>query len=162
MLSKRRLWTLFSIVLCVFIVDFVKKFYVSTLQESPENLPIIVFSDFFGIRAEISYAINQGAAWGIFSEFPELLVAFRLVLITCLLFYLLVFNTHASWQVPLTLIIAGALGNVVDYYLYGYVIDMIQMTFWGYCYPVFNIADSAIFSGAVWLIVLAFFEKPKQ
>ena len=143
----------------IFLADFISKALIQNLAEVPQSLPIVLLEDFFGIRVQIAYTINSGAAWGIFSEYPALLVAFRIVLICVLSVYLFFYNKRASWRIPLACIIAGALGNVTDYFLYGYVIDMIQMIFWGYEYPVFNIADSAIFIGAIWLLTLAFFEK---
>lgn len=52
----------------------------------------------------------------------------------------------------LTLILGGALGNVIDRLLHGYVVDFIQVHFAGWYFPSFNVADSAITVGAVLLI----------
>lgn len=52
----------------------------------------------------------------------------------------------------LTLIMGGAIGNVVDRLLHGYVVDFIQLHWAGWYYPSFNVADSAITVGAVLLI----------
>eukprot|EP01136_Pigoraptor_vietnamica_P035188 Opistho-1_new@100103 len=52
----------------------------------------------------------------------------------------------------LTLILGGALGNVIDRLLHGYVVDFIQVHYGGWYFPSFNIADSAITVGAVLLI----------
>lgn len=56
-----------------------------------------------------------------------------------------------SWA--LTLIMGGAIGNVVDRLLHGYVVDFIQVHYGGWYFPSFNIADSAITVGAVLLII---------
>lgn len=53
----------------------------------------------------------------------------------------------------LALILGGALGNVVDRLLHGYVIDFIQVHHRGWFFPSFNIADSAITVGAALLIL---------
>lgn len=53
----------------------------------------------------------------------------------------------------LALILGGALGNVVDRLLHGYVVDFIQVHHGGWYFPSFNIADSAITVGAILLIV---------
>ena len=108
---------------------------------------------------QIAYAENTGAAWGIFSDFPFLLVLFRFLLIAGMCVYLVKYNTKKEWQIPLVCIISGAIGNVIDYFLYGFVIDMIQCIFWGYNYPVFNISDAAIFIGSFWILCLVLFEK---
>ena len=56
-----------------------------------------------------------------------------------------------SWA--LSLILGGALGNVVDRMLHGYVVDFIQLHLRGWYFPSFNIADSAITVGAALLIL---------
>jgi signal peptidase II len=56
-----------------------------------------------------------------------------------------------SWA--LALILGGALGNVIDRLLHGYVVDFIQVHHSGWYFPSFNVADSAISVGAVLLIV---------
>ena len=52
----------------------------------------------------------------------------------------------------LTLILGGAVGNVIDRLLHGYVVDFIQVHWAGWYFPSFNIADSTISVGAVLLI----------
>ncbi|MBA4342458.1 MAG: signal peptidase II [Methylibium sp.] len=52
----------------------------------------------------------------------------------------------------LSLILGGAIGNVVDRLLHGYVVDFIQLHWRGWYFPSFNVADSAISIGAVLLI----------
>jgi len=53
----------------------------------------------------------------------------------------------------LTLILGGAIGNVIDRLLHGYVVDFIQVHYAGWYFPSFNVADSAITVGAVLLIL---------
>ena len=53
----------------------------------------------------------------------------------------------------LSLILGGALGNVIDRLLHGYVVDFIQVHYGGWYFPSFNVADSAITVGAVLLIL---------
>ncbi len=108
---------------------------------------------------QITHAINTGAAWGVLADFPNALVLVRILLISALIIYFLGVNHRPSWNVPLCLIISGAIGNVIDYFYYGYVVDMLQFQFWGYDYPIFNIADSAIFIGSFWILLSASFEK---
>jgi len=56
-----------------------------------------------------------------------------------------------SWS--LALILGGAIGNVIDRLLHGYVVDFIQVHAGGWYFPSFNIADSAITLGAILLIL---------
>ena len=53
----------------------------------------------------------------------------------------------------LSLILGGALGNVIDRLLHGYVVDFIQVHYGGWYFPSFNVADSAITVGAACLIL---------
>ena len=53
----------------------------------------------------------------------------------------------------LALILGGAIGNVIDRLLHGYVVDFVQVHYGGWYFPAFNVADSAITVGAVLLIV---------
>jgi len=53
----------------------------------------------------------------------------------------------------LALILGGALGNVIDRLLHGYVVDFIQVHWRGWYFPSFNVADSAITVGAGLLIL---------
>ena len=53
----------------------------------------------------------------------------------------------------LTLILGGALGNVIDRAIHGYVVDFIQVHAGGWYFPAFNVADSAISIGAVMLVL---------
>lgn len=132
---------------------------IAAMPEIPSPFPYLIFDNFFGIRLQITHAVNSGAAWGVLDDFPRLLVLVRLLLISALIVYLFGVNHRPQWNVPLTCIIAGALGNVIDYFHYGFVIDMIQFRFWGYEYPVFNLADSAIFIGSFWILCSAMSEK---
>jgi signal peptidase II len=53
----------------------------------------------------------------------------------------------------LTLILGGALGNVIDRVIHGYVVDFLQVHAGGWYFPAFNVADSAITVGAVLLVL---------
>jgi signal peptidase II len=56
-----------------------------------------------------------------------------------------------SWA--LALILGGALGNVIDRFIHGYVVDFLQFHYAGRAFPSFNVADSAISIGAACLIL---------
>jgi len=62
----------------------------------------------------------------------------------------------------LSLVLGGAIGNVIDRILHGYVVDFIQVLIFGWPFPSFNVADSAISVGAAFLIFDALFISGKQ
>lgn len=62
----------------------------------------------------------------------------------------------------LSLVLGGAIGNVIDRIIHGYVVDFIQVLIFGWPFPSFNIADSAITVGAAFLIFDALFLSGRQ
>ncbi len=120
---------------------------------------IAIFKNFLGIEFSLVHATNRGAAWGLLAEYQNYLLVLRCGLVLGLGAYLCLSTKHPEWRIPLTLILAGAIGNIADYFLYGHVIDMFHFILWGYDYPVFNIADSAIFIGICWLFLCSIFDS---
>ncbi len=111
------------------------------------------------ITLSIVHTTNTGAAWSLFSNFPSLLLFVRLVITLGLIAYLLFFEPPKQLKVPLTFVAAGALGNIIDFYLYGHVVDMIYCIFYRYSYPIFNIADSVIFCSVAYLLISTVWRK---
>lgn len=148
------------------LVDILTKYYtylyIPKMSWSHPSFPfggIGIFSNFFGISFSLNHVENLGAPWGIFSAYSSFLFVARLLIIASLVFYVSYFNRIKARQFPLWLIITGAVGNVIDYISYGHVIDMFHFIFWGYSYPVFNVADSMICSGIVLLILQSLFHR---
>lgn len=152
--------------IAVFLLDFATKFL------TDKYLPVIgifswsypyggvgIFENLFGIEFSISHATNKGAAWGVGSDFQVPLLVLRVGLIIGLLIYLVKYNHSKAQEIPIALILAGAIGNVLDYFIYGHVVDMLHFVFWGHSFPIFNIADSAIFIGMCWLALLSWVEE---
>lgn len=145
---------LFLLGLFILVADQISKYL--TVQYLPmmssQTYPfggIPVFQDFLGIQFSLNYATNKGAAWGVLADYSTLLLIGRLVLIAILSLYLTRMPRGSKLKIPLVLIIAGALSNVIDAFTYGHVVDMFHFILWGYDYPIFNIADSAICIGIV-------------
>lgn len=108
-----------------------------------------------GVTFSLNYIVNTGMAWGLFAGHSGLLFALRTIIILGLLFFV-----PKRW--PIWLVVAGAIGNAIDYCLYGHVIDFFHFTFWGYSFPIFNIADSCITIGALSLLLFSRKEKQPQ
>lgn len=101
------------------------------------------------ITCSLNYAINSGAAWGTFQGNAGLLFILRCAIILALFFF-------GPKRFAKGLILTGAICNIIDYCLYRHVIDFIHFTFWGYSFPIFNVADSCITIG---ILLLLFFPK---
>lgn len=64
-------------------------------------------------------------------------------------------TARADWRqaLPYALVIAGALGNVIDRLRFGYVVDFVQWYAGSFYWPVFNVADSCIVVGAILMVL---------
>lgn len=121
-----------------------------------------VFRNWKGISFSLNHVENLGAAWGLFAAYSEWLFVIRCVVIVGLLIYLLS-SPHGEIKTwALLFLFTGALGNVCDFFIYGHVIDMFHFNFWGYTFPIFNVADSLITLGISGLFLLSFWEKKKN
>lgn len=162
---KRSFLLIFLLGIPVVAIDFLTKYLVQSHLPIHDRFPyypyggIAIFRNFFGIDFSIVHAINQGAAWSILSNYQSFLMVVRFVLVIGLIIYFFCYNRSRSWIIPLTLVIAGALGNIIDYFLYHHVIDFLHFSFWGYDFPVFNLADCSIFIGISWMLIASFFTE---
>ncbi|MEK6807276.1 MAG: signal peptidase II [Pseudomonadota bacterium] len=97
---------------------------------------------------------NTGAAFSMFSSAsPLFFVALGVGVSLGILWWLRKNPTgHRHEAIAFTLILGGALGNVIDRVTRGYVVDFLDFHFAGWHYPAFNVADSAITLGAGLLI----------
>ena len=102
----------------------------------------------FNTGAAFSFLRGQGpfAMW--------LLIGIAAIASIIILFFLARLpTTRVLLACALSLILGGALGNLVDRVYHGFVIDFIQLHIHQYAWPVFNVADSAISLGAVLLCI---------
>ena len=103
----------------------------------------------------LSHVENTGAAFGILQGAGDLLIVTTLIAVGALAFFLLTLPSRSRlYPLALSLILGGAVGNLIDRVRYGSVTDFIDPTH----YPAFNLADSAIVIGVVALFVLSWFE----
>jgi signal peptidase II len=98
---------------------------------------------------------NTGAAWGIFGNSTAALGVFSLVICAVIVLYLFVLapKTSALGTIGLALIFAGGIGNAIDRFINGYVVDFICTTFIDF--PVFNVADVGVTCGVVLFLIAA-------
>ena len=104
------------------------------------------------LTCSLNTVVNTGAACGLFSGYPGILFGLRFFIITAIVVYLLFFARNTKMAKPLWVIVTGAIGNAIDYGLYGHVVDFCHFTFWERSFPVFNLADSYITLGVVYLL----------
>jgi signal peptidase II len=104
---------------------------------------------------------NYGAAFSFLSDaggWQRWFFSGLAVVISAALAVVLARTPRSDWRtaLPFALIIAGALGNLVDRVRYGYVVDFVDWYYGSHHWPAFNVADSAIVVGAVLLVLFSF------
>lgn len=108
---------------------------------------------------DFAYLENRGAAFGIFQGQVQLLSIIAVGISLVILLYLIKNkDAHPLMKVSLSLIIAGALGNVYDRLNYGFVVDFIHFhlnELWHF--PTFNVADMCVVIGAGLMIIFVLF-----
>ena len=109
----------------------------------------------------LTLVYNKGAAFSFLSEAGGWQRWFFIVLSLVISVVLVVWlhRTHTTQKlqtVAISLILGGAIGNLIDRSMYGHVIDFLDFYYQSYHWPAFNIADSAIFIGACLLILDSF------
>lgn len=132
----------------VIAIDQITKFIVVSSLSAGESKTVIP-----GFL-KITHVKNPGAAFGLFSGTSWLVYPFSIIMIVLTLVMLIIMRSELTnvSVLGLVLILGGALGNTIDRISRGRVIDFLDFGWW----PVFNIADVAIVTGVIILIIWAF------
>ena len=158
-MDKKKFIKLVSIAGFVVILDQITKALILkslTLYQS-----IAVISGFFSI----THVQNPGGAFGFFArQSPEVrslvFIFFSLLAIICILyFYIRTPNTHPLLSGAFALILGGAVGNMIDRFRFGQVVDFLDFYIGNLHWPAFNVADSAISVGMAILVIHLLFNK---
>lgn len=122
---------------------------------------IVVIDHFFNI----THVLNPGGAFGFFATQSDVvrklvfLVISSVVALFVLWFYSRVARTHVFLSWGLALIFSGAIGNLIDRFRFGHVVDFLDFYIGTAHWPAFNVADSAISIGMAILIYHVVFKK---
>lgn len=132
----------------VILVDFFSKYIVSKLMTVNETINLI--NNFF----RITYVKNTGAAFSIFSNNTILVIIISVVVIGFLLFYIYKNKGNNKLEnVSYAFILGGAISNLIDRLVYGYVIDFLDFEILSYDAPIFNLADTFIVIGVILFLI---------
>lgn len=138
-----------AVSLVVLLVDQGSKYFVAHALAVNEGIPIAPFFN-------VVLVYNPGAAFSLLSSAAgwqrELFVGIALAASAWVVYLLRKHPQQVLFSFALSLILGGALGNLVDRLLYGAVVDFLDFHVYGHHWPAFNVADSAITCGAVLLV----------
>jgi signal peptidase II len=145
-----------AVAVVVFVADQVLKYYVVHVLKLDERLAIDVLPPFLNLRMAWNRGINFGLFGGESEPLRWGLIALALGIAAVVWVWARRERDRRVVQLSAGLLIGGALGNVVDRVVYGAVADFLSMSCCGIDNPfAFNIADIAIFAGAIGLALFA-------
>jgi len=146
------------IILLVVLDLFSKDYAANNFLFAESYTTFIPFIDFLLIY-------NSGIAFGIFDGYGNLTSNLLLVITIFILIYLISLLVKEKVQIAkfaLSLITAGALGNIIDRFIDGKVTDFLHLEFGSFSFFIFNLADAFITLGAILIIYFELIYKAKQ
>ncbi len=146
------LYIIFTLI--VAIDQFTKYLAVERLMGNP---PFVIINNFF----QFNYVENYGAAFGILQNQQLFFIIANFIIIIGIIIFMKINNKLTKlMNTSLVLILAGAIGNLIDRIRLGYVVDFLDVKFGNfYDYPVFNIADSSVVIASFIIIYLVLSDK---
>ena len=153
------LWGLWLSFFVVILDQATKALVINTvkLQDSIALLPIL----------DIVYLENTGAAFSILAQASGwqrwFFITLALVVSVTLMIWLRRIRADQTiLAIGLSLVLGGALGNVIDRVMHGYVVDFIYFNWRTWDFPAFNIADCAVVGGAIGIALFGLFDGKKK
>lgn len=136
------------------ILDQASKLAVDGAMQLYQSIPIMPYFN-------LTYVHNTGAAFSFLSEAGGwqrwFFAGLALVISIVIAFWLARLKRHEILlAVALALVLGGAIGNLIDRLVYGYVIDFLDVYYQDWHWPAFNIADSAITLGVILMLAESF------
>jgi signal peptidase II len=159
---KRNIYLLTLPALAVILLDQISKYIVLRTIALHESIPVI--SGFFSLV----HTRNRGMAFGLMnrpgSDFSfYFLVAATIAAVILLLFWFTKLKDEERRLIfGISLILGGAIGNLIDRLRLREVIDFLDFYIGTYHWPAFNLADSAITLGTFWVAINLLFYSPKS
>ena len=135
----------------IVILDQLTKIAVQQWMTLHQSYPLL------GYVVQVTYIRNPGAAFGIMLGGRWLYLVLSIIACAVLVYYLVKLpSIERRGRYAMMIVLAGAVGNLIDRALYGEVTDFIDIGVGAYRWPVFNVADSAVTIG----IILIFTRLP--
>ena len=147
---KKKYYITISLIvaIAILIIDQVTKRIIATTMNIGDSYEVI--PNFLNITSHR----NNGAAWGILSgKMGFFYIITIVILIVLVLFYIKEAKYNLFMQVAISLLFAGALGNFIDRLVNGEVVDFVDTNIFGYDFPIFNVADSSLTIGVLFIII---------
>ncbi|GAB4363888.1 MAG: signal peptidase II [Calditrichia bacterium] len=173
-----QLKTILLIVSGVLVLDQITKIlariYLAPLK--PPEPYVKILGDFF----RLTYVENPGIAFGIRVNNKIVFTILSIMALIFIFYYLFKMRENLLFRLAFSIILGGALGNLIDRFFYGKVVDFLDFEFFNITipsfkflflefqnysldrWPVFNIADSAVTIGMILIIMSLIFDREKN
>ena len=149
MLIQNGRYKFWAIVLLVLFLDQVTKWCVIEHFSDGDVIKLFPFFD-------VVLVWNYGISFGIFNDIDQNQLILSTLSLVVAVFFFMWYNQSGDGRLlmPVSMVIGGAIGNVIDRLFYGAVIDFIDLHYNELHYPAFNIADMFIVCGALACILI--------
>ena len=156
---KKNLLNDFLIIIIIFLIDRLSKFYVIFLNEKNNGLQI--YSSKF-LNIELYW--NSGIAFGLFSFSENNLYNYMTLLIVLVILVIVAMTLKSKdfTKLALLIILGGAIGNLFDRIIYKSVPDFIDIHFGDLHWFIFNVADIFISLGVIFMILIEIIGKKRK
>lgn len=146
------------IVFIMVVVDRISKIWAIENLKNSDSLKML--GDFF----QLSYVENTGAAFGMLKNARWFFLVFTIIVLIGILYYYLTHRKEFDGVKILLLafFIGGTIGNLIDRWMWGYVVDFVSINIGTYSFPVFNIADIGITLSVLLFIFLILKEEQED
>lgn len=154
--ENKKAWPWIFVSLFILACDQFTKYLVLwylTEQSLVRVLPFLNFILRFNAGASFSF-LGNASGWQVY-----LLAGISVIVSVILIVWLTRLQREEWWtSLPISLVLGGALGNLIDRVHFGHVTDFIDFHVGNWHFATFNVADSAVSIGAAWLVLIFLYE----
>ncbi|WP_163530439.1 signal peptidase II [Halobacillus ihumii] len=151
------MYIFYLIAAAIIVLDQLTKWIIVRTMEIRESIPVI--ENFFYITSHR----NQGAAWGILQGQMWFFYIVTVIVIGVIIYYMGQYAKQSSFVgVALALILGGAIGNFIDRLFRKEVVDFLNFYIGNYNFPIFNVADSSLVVGVIFVLIATFIDERRQ
>ncbi len=139
-------------------LDQLSKWLIRLTMELGDSVQVI--RSFFHITRHH----NEGAAWGIFPGQMTFFIVITIIAVGLFAFLSkeLDFKRKTFFSIGISLLFGGAIGNFIDRLRFRYVVDFLDFRFFGYSFPIFNVADICLTVGIALFAFELLYLEPRR
>ncbi|MFD1849128.1 signal peptidase II [Oceanobacillus bengalensis] len=147
----------YIIAIIIIAIDQLTKWIIVRTMEIGESISVI--DGFFYLTSHR----NPGAAWGILQGKMFFFYIVTVIVVIGVVFYLQKYAKNDKLlAIGLSFVLGGAIGNFIDRLFHQEVVDFFNFYIFNYNFPIFNVADSALTVGVIFIIIATILDERKE